>query len=70
MVVLVIPQNEEDPIKNEVARVATTFPHYNIVKDNSNDASGNYSSSKRKSYNVSNIPTDFLNNRDVAIMIL
>ena len=26
MVVLVIPKNEEDPIKNEVARVATTFP--------------------------------------------
>ena len=25
MVVLVIPKNEEDPIKNEVARVATTF---------------------------------------------
>ena len=41
----------------------------NIVKDNSNDASGNYSSSKRKCYNVSNIPTDFLNNRDAAVMI-
>ena len=25
MVVLVIPKNEGDPIKNEVARVATTF---------------------------------------------
>ena len=25
MVVLVIPKNEEDPIKNEAARVATTF---------------------------------------------
>ena len=25
MVVLVIPKNEEDPIKNEVARVATTL---------------------------------------------
>ena len=25
MVVLVIPKNEEYPIKNEVARVATTF---------------------------------------------
>ena len=25
MVVLVIPKNEEDPIKNEIARVATTF---------------------------------------------
>ena len=31
MVVLVIPKNEEDPIKNEVARVATTFPHYNSM---------------------------------------
>ena len=41
----------------------------NIVKDNSNNASGNYSSSKRKCYNVSNISTDFLNNRDAAIMI-
>ena len=27
MVALVIPKNEEDPIKNEVARVATTFSH-------------------------------------------
>ena len=25
MIVLVIPKNEEDPIKNKVARVATTF---------------------------------------------
>ena len=25
MIVLIIPKNEEDPIKNEVARVATTF---------------------------------------------
>ena len=31
MVVLVIPKNEEDPIKNEVARVATTFSHYNSM---------------------------------------
>ena len=31
MVVLVTCKNEEDPIKNEVARVATTFPHYNSM---------------------------------------
>ena len=32
MVVLVIPKNEEDPIKNEVARVATTcVPQYNSM---------------------------------------
>ena len=31
MVVLVIPKNEKDPIKNEVARVATTFSHYNSM---------------------------------------
>ena len=29
MVVLVIPKNEKYPIKNEVARVATTF--FNII---------------------------------------
>ena len=31
MVVLVIPKNEEEPIKNEVARVATTFFPYNSM---------------------------------------
>ena len=31
MVVLVTCKNEEDPIKNEVARMATTFPHYNSL---------------------------------------
>ena len=29
MVVFVILKNEEDAVKNEVARVATTFSHYN-----------------------------------------
>ena len=31
MVVLVIHKIDEDPIKNEVARVATTFSHYNSM---------------------------------------
>ena len=31
MVVLVIPKNEEDPIKNKVARVATTSDAAQIV---------------------------------------
>ena len=29
MVVLVTCKNKEEPIKNEVARVVTRFPHYN-----------------------------------------
>ena len=31
MVVLVICKNEEDPMKNKGARVATTFSHYNSM---------------------------------------